>query len=148
MRTESFCSESDARAALPKKILSSASLRLCGLSPVLVFALACNTTTQTVSALDGTCTACHTNITAAHTRAVIGCVECHGGNEPGADQAAAFARSGAKYGDTVYQQMLDTAHVRPKAGNEDFFLAARLVHCSAPDAARSFPAGSGWNGDD
>jgi hypothetical protein len=85
----------------------------------------CSTSTQSVSALGGGCESCHTHVTPAHTHAVIGCTDCHGGNAPSATDTAVLAF--APYGSMQYQAVVDASHVHPKAGNEAFFLAAGLT---------------------
>ncbi len=97
-------------------------------SAVILFSLvtACTTKTQSVSALDSTCTACHAS-TVAHQKAVRRCTDCHGGAELPADQLAAFRLQNPQYGDTLYQQTMDSSHVHPKAGNDVFFPAAGLT---------------------
>ncbi len=80
-----------------------------------------------ISALDAqSCVACHTNLTPAHTKALLLCTDCHGENpetstDRRADLLASFKRERAKYGSATYQQLLDATHVR--ARQPDFFLA-------------------------
>src|SRR4051812_32994666 len=96
----------------------------------LFFALAlssgCQTKTQSVSALDSTCTACHAN-TLAHAKAVRSCTDCHGGAELPSEQLTAFKAANPKYGESLYQQTMDASHVHPKGGNDLFFLQAGLT---------------------
>jgi hypothetical protein len=89
----------------------------------VAFVSACETKTQSVSALDTSCTACHSS-SLAHTKALRTCTACHGGNELPSDQLAGL--KGANYGDQIYQQAMDASHVHPKAGNDVFFLQAGL----------------------
>jgi hypothetical protein len=80
-----------------------------------------------ISALDAqACTACHTNLTPAHTKALILCTDCHGQNTDSsddrrADLLAEFKRTRARYGTGAYQELLDATHVR--ARQPEFFLA-------------------------
>jgi hypothetical protein len=93
---------------------------------LLLLLAACETRTQSVSALDTTCTACHTP-KLAHAKAVRTCTDCHGGFELDAAALATFREAKPNYGDGIYQQTMDAAHVHPKAGNDVFFLNAGLT---------------------
>ena len=76
--------------------------------------------------MNDTCTTCHTNITQAHPNATITCVQCHGGQQLEANDIAAV--QGSTFGDPNFQAVLDKAHVHPKQGNEQLFLAAGLTN--------------------
>src|SRR5262249_26050466 len=64
------------------------------------------------------------NITQAHPNAIIQCIQCHGGTALDGNDLAAL--QGSKYGDENFQMALNKAHVHPKSGNEQLFLAAGL----------------------
>src|SRR5687767_11031393 len=94
---------------------------------VLVLLAACNTRTGTVSATDSSCNLCHTNIGTAHTHAVVGCVDCHGGKELAPSEKEAFRAIDPAFKDSVYLPIMQKSHVAPRAGNEDKFLANGLT---------------------
>jgi hypothetical protein len=92
----------------------------------LLLLIGCSTSTQSVSSLAGTCSACHTS-SLAHTKALRTCTDCHGGTELDPDSLAAFQAAKPSYGDALYQATMDASHVHPKTGNDLFFLQAGLT---------------------